>query len=45
MKEWIEQQILETYDSMLVAISNDDLINASKYQQIIKELKQQLDKL
>ena len=42
MKEWIEQQILATYDSMLVAISNDDLINASKYQQIIKELKQLL---
>lgn len=43
MKEWIEQQIEETYKSMLAAIENNDLDNASKLQQIINDLKKQLD--
>ncbi len=42
MREWIEQQIIETYRSMTQAIANDDLENASKLQQVINELKQQL---
>ena len=45
MKQLIEQEILKTYDSMILAIANDDLINASKLQQIINELKQQLELL
>ena len=42
MQEWIEQQIIDTYRSMTQAIANDDLESASKLQQIIEELKQQL---
>ena len=42
MQEWIEQEIELTYKSMLLAIANDDLINASKLQQVINELKQLL---
>lgn len=42
MQEWIEQQIKDTYRSMIECIKNDELDMASKYQQIIEELKQQL---
>ena len=45
MQQWIEEQIEDTYKSMLLAIENNDLDNASKYQQIINELKQQLELL
>lgn len=38
----LEQQILETYDLMIECIKRDDLDNASKLQQVINELKQQL---
>lgn len=45
MKEWIEQQIQETYESMLLAIKSDKLTQARQYQQIINELKEQLELL
>lgn len=43
MQQLIEQMIQETYDSMILAIKSDQLDMASKYQQIINELKQQLE--
>ena len=45
MKQLIEQEILKAYDSMIECIKSDKLDMASKYQQIIKELKQQLELL
>ena len=42
MQEWIEQQILETYELMIECIKSDELEQASKLQQVINELKQQL---
>ena len=45
MQEWIEQEILEAYDSMIECIKSDNLHQAKQYEQIINELKQQLDKL
>ena len=41
MQQLIEQQILETYQSMIECIKRDELEQASKLQQIINELKQQ----
>lgn len=45
MKQLIEQQILETYELMIECIKSDKLDMAQQYQQIIDELKQQLNKL
>ena len=42
MQQLIEQQILETYGLMIECIKRDELDMASKYQQVINELKQQL---
>lgn len=45
MQQLIEQQILEAYESMIECIKSDKLDMASKYQQIINELKQQLESI
>lgn len=45
MQQLIEQQILETYELMIECIKLDQLDQASKLQQIINELKEQLYKL
>ena len=45
MQEWIEQQILQAYNSMIECIKSDQLDMAQQYEQIIDDLKQQLELL
>ena len=44
MKDYIEEQTLLAYQDFIQAIKDDKLEKAVKLQQIINELKEQLDK-
>ena len=45
MKDYIEEQTLLAYQDFIQAIKNDELEKAVKLQQIINELKQQLESI
>lgn len=45
MKELIEQMIIECHESMVECIKNDQLDMAIKYQQLISDYKEQLQRL
>ena len=45
MQQWIENEIQDTYKSMMQAIENNQLELAKQYEQIINDLKEQLNKL